>query len=174
MGRETGTGEAGATSVLLIRHASAGARHSWPGDDAGRPLDDRGRRQASALVEVLSGLEIARLASSPAARCRATLAPLAAARGLPVEDDDALAEGNAGRATRLVAALLDGGSASPGGPGRAVALCSHGDVIPEVLAALEAAGADLGAHRGCQKGSAWILERRDGGAVAGRYVPPPA
>ena len=36
-----------------IRHASAGDRDTWIGDDRARPLDDQGRQQAAALVELL-------------------------------------------------------------------------------------------------------------------------
>ena len=37
-------------TILLIRHASAGDRYRWWGDDADRPLDERGVAEAAALV----------------------------------------------------------------------------------------------------------------------------
>lgn len=160
--------------LVLVRHAAAVARHSWPGDDAGRPLDERGRLQAAGLVGTLSAFGIAGLRSSPAVRCVATLEPLAAAVAVPLETADELFEGNGRHAIALVASLLDGHGGPPPGGGDSVVLCSHGDVIPEVLEWFEAAGADLGSDRRCQKGSTWILERRRGGTVVGRYLPPPA
>ncbi|MGH2977341.1 MAG: SixA phosphatase family protein [Gaiellaceae bacterium] len=84
-------------SSVLVRHASAGDRRDWAGDDRLRPLDARGRRQSAALVELLRPLEPRRIVSSPYVRCVQTVEPLAAALGRPVEQDDRLAEG-AGRA----------------------------------------------------------------------------
>lgn len=131
------------TSVL-VRHASAGDREDWEGDDRLRPLDARGRRQASALVELLRPLEVRRVVSSPYVRCVETLEPLATALGLPVEQDDRLAEG----ASRASLELL-------GGDG--VVCCTHGDVVEAVLG------------RGLKKGGAVVL---DGGSVV-REIPAP-
>jgi broad specificity phosphatase PhoE len=39
--------------LLLVRHASAGDRDEWDGPDGARPLDERGRAQAAALVAAL-------------------------------------------------------------------------------------------------------------------------
>jgi phosphohistidine phosphatase SixA len=107
------------TSVLL-RHASAGDRNDWDGDDRHRPLDARGRRQATELVELLRPFELRRVVSSPYVRCVATVEPLAAALGLPVEPDDRLAEGGGRAALELI---LENG----------IVCCTHGDIIEEVL-----------------------------------------
>jgi phosphohistidine phosphatase SixA len=78
-------------SLLLVRHAWAGHAEQWDGDDDDlRPLDDRGREQAQALVELLAPYEVERIVSSPATRCVDTVVPLAAARGLDVETHDGL------------------------------------------------------------------------------------
>ena len=76
--------------VYLVRHASAGHRVSWSGDDLLRPLDDRGRRQADGLVDQLRGREFKRIVSSPYARCVESVVPLAHARGMAVEHADAI------------------------------------------------------------------------------------
>lgn len=125
------------TSVLL-RHASAGDRDDWHGDDRLRPLDARGRRQAATLVELLGPIEVRRVVSSPYARCIATVEPLAAALGLPLEVDDRLAEG-AGRAAHEL--LQEDG----------VVACTHGDIVEDVLGC------------GLKKGSGVVL--RDGQVV---------
>jgi len=105
-------------SVVLLRHARAGEREEWIGDDFHRPLDDRGRRQAQELVAELVALGVRRAISSPYVRCVQTLEPL----GLQVEHDDRLAEGATRAATlELLDSLED-----------AVA-CTHGDVIEAVL-----------------------------------------
>lgn len=78
--------------MLIIRHASAGERDEWRGDDRLRPLDARGFAQGSRLVELLDGYEIARVLSSPALRCMQTVEPLARDRGLEIEVHEELAE----------------------------------------------------------------------------------
>jgi 8-oxo-dGTP diphosphatase len=78
--------------ILLIRHARAGEREQWTGDDRRRPLDGKGRRQAEALVDLLAAYEIDRIVSSPADRCIQTVEPLGIARGLVVEPREELFE----------------------------------------------------------------------------------
>ncbi len=147
-------GAARPVTILFVRHAVAKARHRWDDDDELRPLTSRGRAQAEALVDLLANYGITRVLSSPSVRCIETVEPLAAARALSVEVEDALAEGHGKRAAEYVRAMLDAGAD--------VALCSHGDVIPDVV---EALGFDC---RWCAKGSVWVLDGR--GAT---YVPPP-
>ncbi len=79
--------------VYLVRHATAGHRGSWEGDDGLRPLDERGLLQAKSLVELLGRREFERIVSSPAVRCIETVVPLANACGMAVERSQALAEG---------------------------------------------------------------------------------
>ena len=153
-------------AVLLVRHAVAVARDGWDGDDDGRPLTDRGRRQAAGLVEHLAPYGPVVVRSSPSVRCIDTVAPLAAAAGLDVEPADDLAEGNGRAAAGLVRSLVH----APG----AVVLCTHGDVIPDVLVALDKDGARLGDEGRCAKGSTWVLDLDGHGRVRGRYLPPPA
>jgi 8-oxo-dGTP diphosphatase len=87
--------------VYLVRHARAGHRVTWEGDDDRlRPLDERGQKQAEALVAQLAGRDFSRILSSPYMRCVQSVEPLAAARDLQVEAVDALAEG-AGEAPAL-------------------------------------------------------------------------
>lgn len=78
--------------MLLLRHAAAGSRAEWEGDDRLRPLDARGRRQAEALVDRYGGLRVDAIYASPYRRCVETVLPLAAARGLPVLEREELAE----------------------------------------------------------------------------------
>lgn len=111
--------EEGALSVLL-RHASAGDRGDWAGDDWHRPLDAKGRRQAEELAAALATEDVRRVVSSPLVRCVQTVEPLAAALGLEVELDDRLAEGGGSSSRPL---LAEGG----------VVACTHGDVIFELL-----------------------------------------
>ena len=124
---------------MLLRHASAGDRDDWDGPDHLRPLDKRGRRQAADLVELLRPFGLRRVVSSPYIRCVDTVVPLAAALGVPVEEDDRLAEGAGPGAREL---LQEDG----------VLACTHGDVVYDVL------GHDL------KKGAAVVLQN---GTVVG-------
>lgn len=108
-------------SVVLLRHASAGDRAEWTGDDRLRPLDPRGRRQAAKLVAPLLELGVTRVVSSPYVRCVQTVEPLAEALGVEVELDDRLAEG-AGRSALELLESADG-----------VVACTHGDIVEEIL-----------------------------------------
>ena len=123
-----------------------------------------GRIQAEGLPAQLAGVPLARVLTSPYARCRQTVDPLAAARGLAIEDLGALGEGRAGD---QVLALLP--ELAPAG----AALCSHGDVIRAIVRALVAQGlADPRTARWA-KGSTWLLELESSKLVAARYLGPP-
>jgi len=153
--------------VLLVRHGHAGTKEGWSGDDRLRPLDARGRRQAADLVEIIVPLGPSRLVSSPYLRCLQTMEPLADKTGARVEHDEALTPDAADRTMALVRRL----ARSPASDG--IVLCTHGEVMGEVLAVL--AGEDrvrLGRRLPGPKGCAWVLEFDAGRAVGARYVAP--
>ena len=137
--------------AVLVRHAAAGKRHAWTGDDRLRPLDDRGLRQAAGLVPVLTELGVDRLVSSPYARCVQTLAPAADAFRLEVEQREELAEGAGAEGFYRLVAELDGS---------APALSTHGDVIHELL------GEPM------RKGAVRVLEVSDAGVRVDEAFPP--
>ena len=149
---------AGRTStVLLVRHALAGRRDEWAGDDDVRPLDDAGGVQARALGDLLPLWAPTAVLSAPALRCRATVAPAADRLGLPVEVDDDLAEKAAER--------LPGRLRELGAGGRTVVACSQGGAIGAAVADLVAeAGLDVGEVT-APKGSVWALSFADGRLV---------
>jgi phosphohistidine phosphatase SixA len=111
--------------LLLVRHASAGDRAAWEGDDRDRPLDERGRRDASELVARLESLRIEAILTSPYRRCLETVGPLARARLLEVDVRKELGEERQGdEGIALVRSLA----------GRDVVVCGHGgleSVVPE-------------------------------------------
>lgn len=151
-------------TVYLVRHAKAGDRATWEGDDRLRPLTKRGRRQAEGIASRLGDATFDRLVSSPYVRCLETLVPLASARTQSLEVADGLLEGaTLDEAMALLTKHADGGAV----------LCSHGDVIPMLLGHLAARGVDLGSDPQWAKGSTWVLEHRAGEVTAARYVPPP-
>jgi 8-oxo-dGTP diphosphatase len=151
-------------ALLLIRHAHALARKEWPGPDHKRPLSPQGFKEAEDLVGVVGQFApVSRVLSSPYLRCAQTVTPLANARGLEVELSDDLAEGQRASAVKLVRSLA----------GADVAVCTHGDVVAEVLMALaDEDRLDLGPNPRQAKGSVWCLEGADGSFSSARYFPP--
>ena len=105
-------------SLLLIRHALAGHRDHWVGDDRLRPVDERGRLQSDLLVDALAGFTIERIVSSPYLRCVQTVEPLADARGLGIELDEQLGATPLDEVGEVLERLR----------GEKVAVCTHGDL----------------------------------------------
>lgn len=150
--------------LLLVRHAKAGRREAWVDDDRLRPLSPKGHRQADSLVSQLGGYPIDRILTSPYRRCLQTVAPLAGARGLPIEELPELAEGaSAARTLGLLREIC----------GQAVLACTHGDVLLLVMEQLERSDpVDFGPYYPCVKGSTWALLGIDGRFERARYLVP--
>ena len=145
--------------IHLVRHADAGSRKRWNGEDRIRPLSDKGHRQAKEIAANLVELSVSRLLSSPYVRCIQTLRPVAEATQLPLDEHPALTEGAGPDA---VAALLwDLPSAS--------VLCSHGDVLGDLVGLLAAEGAPLDPGLGFAKGGMWTIRREGRRIVEARY-----
>ncbi|HEY2577139.1 MAG TPA: NUDIX hydrolase [Streptosporangiaceae bacterium] len=84
-------GLAGGDTVpcILLRHASAGHKNTWPGGDLLRPLDDQGQAEAQALAGLLACYAPVRVLSSAAERCLGTVRPYAERIGATIETDPA-------------------------------------------------------------------------------------
>jgi 8-oxo-dGTP diphosphatase len=154
--------------LYLVRHAKAGSRHDFKGNDRLRPLSSTGKRQAHALAErlvpILTAAGGKTLISSPFLRCIQTLRPIAKKIDATVETDERLAEGHSAyEVLELMASV----------PDHAV-LCSHGDVIPETIGALERRGIEFLSPPDWRKASVWVLERDASGEfVRAESWPPP-
>jgi 8-oxo-dGTP diphosphatase len=145
----------------LVRHAKAGSRERWTAPDSGRPLTPPGQIQAAALVDVLRPTARA-VWSSPYVRCVETVAPLAAALGLRVEEDDRLAEG-ADPAWALAQLVSVPGSV----------LCTHGDIMASVVMTLADAHVPMVGGLQWGKAGTWAFDISHGQIVGGLYRPPP-
>lgn len=152
-------------TIYLVRHAKAGERNVWEGDDLHRPLSGRGHLQARNLLGVLADAKFERILSSPYVRCMETVVPLSGALGIAIEPVDGLTEG----ATLEEALALVGKHAENG-----AVFCTHGDVIPMLLQHYAVHGVDVGAAPQWPKGSTWALDTDATGEVtSARFIPPP-
>jgi 8-oxo-dGTP diphosphatase len=150
--------------LYLVRHAKAGNRSAWTDPDELRPLSASGWTQAQSLAERLAPLCSGTLISSPYVRCVQTLEPLATMLDTVVATDDRLAEGlDCSGALDLLASVADG-----------AALCSHGDIIPDTIAALQRRGCTFLTEPDWRKASVWVLRRSRKGDIieAEAWAPP--
>lgn len=154
--------------LYLVRHAKAGSRRDWDGDDQLRPLSKAGRTQAKKLAKRLIAEHPSSLISSPYVRCMQTLEALALRLDTDVISDERLAEGDDfSGALELVETVPDG-----------TVLCSHGDIIPATMAALERRGCRILSEPDWRKATVWVLTRERTGAgtsitTATVWPPPP-
>lgn len=155
--------------VLLVRHASAGDRSVWEGEDKGRPLDEDGWEQAQDLVRLLTRFEVEGIVSADFDRCVQTVRPLSEAIGLPVDEDDLFSESgypaHEEEATHMVRKLGESLSTT--------VICSQGDVIPDLLRRLAAEDhVDLPDPLPKKKGSTWALIFDGPRLFSAEYFPP--
>ncbi|RIX30486.1 NUDIX hydrolase [Amnibacterium setariae] len=139
------TGDLESFALIALRHAKA-AFDSPSGADADRRLTPRGQAQARAVVPALAAWGPTRIVSSTAARCLATVAPLAKATGIEVKRAPQLSQDgwemqhhDPAGVREVVARRID--------KGRTTVLCSHAPVLPEILEQIaEATGSPNGAR----------------------------
>ncbi len=157
-------------TVLLVRHANAGNKEEWEGDDDLRPLDEMGRDQADELVRLLSRFEVMKLVSADNLRCVQTLKPIADSIGLEIEENALLSEkgypGHEREAVELVRRLGD--------HDEAVAACTQRLVLPDLMRRLgEEDGVELPEPFKNKKACVWALSFEGPKLVAAEYFPPP-
>jgi phosphohistidine phosphatase len=111
----------------FLRHADAGDPEAFQGDDAARPLSEKGELQAERLGSFLAevGFQPDAIISSPKVRARRTAEVVGAAIGVGVRLDDRLAGG-------FEPAAVDAILADAGNPQRPV-LVGHDPDFSQVL-----------------------------------------
>ncbi len=147
--------------VVLVRHARAGKRSTWSGEDTLRPLDSVGQAQARRLAAMLPYFGVDTVRTADLVRCEQTLLPLAEALGQPVQSehvfaDDACAQDVEATVAAVVAAGADGAIA---------AICSQGYTIPTVIESMF--GEDLDSRT--RKAGFWTIGFADGAPVSADY-----
>lgn len=152
-----------ASVVYLVRHAKAGERRVWDGEDVDRPLSKTGWRQSRLVAKRLAKNGATQLYSSEYVRCVQTLEPLGELIGSKVRVDKRLREDEPFEPVlELLAEVPDG-----------AVLCSHGDIIPAVIKALHRRGMEVDTPVDWRKASVWVLRRKRGRITKGKVWPPP-
>lgn len=156
-------------TVLIVRHATAGRKARYKGDDRKRPLDKRGRAQAQSLVPQLLAFGATSIYAADRTRCVQTVEPLAEKMGLtitvePTLTEEAYAEDPkaAHKRTLEIAAL-----------GGTPVISTQGRVIPYLIqwwCDRDGVKPDKSRNR---KGSTWVLSLRDGKLIAADHLASP-
>lgn len=153
----------GSRLLLLVRHADAGDKRRWQGPDSLRPLSPAGQAEAAGLVIGLDDYPIGRILTSPTLRCQQTVQPLARDRRLHIEHE--VAFGVDADLARVLALLEDPRLED-------TVVCTHGELIGQVLTRLVTDGLAVDQPLQWPKGSTWLLDGTNGRLTHARYLPP--
>ncbi|RDH73996.1 NUDIX hydrolase [Mycolicibacterium moriokaense] len=157
------------STVLIVRHGTAGRKSRYKGDDRLRPLDKHGRAQAESLVGQLLAFGADTLYAADRLRCRQTLEPLAEELGLPIVDEPLLTEEAYADDRKPVRRRLLEIAAAGGTP----VICSQGKVIPDLISwwcDRDGVSPDKSRNR---KGSTWVMSSSQGHLVAADHIGSP-
>ena len=145
-----------ASAIALVRHAKAGSRAQWDGDDNLRPLSGSGREQVAQLTRLLQLFGADRVVTAPPVRCGDTVAPLAREVGLAPVIEPVLGETVYWDDPTAGLAYLRKHAREPG----VTVACSQGGVIPDLIRNLigDAHLPDVDPDDiPAKKGSVWLL-----------------
>jgi 8-oxo-dGTP pyrophosphatase MutT (NUDIX family) len=158
--------------IILARHASAGYKGEWAGEDLLRPLDAEGVLDALLLADLLACFAPrARVISSPAVRCTESVRPYAERFGGSVEAKAVLTV--PGRAPESFLDRTDRAHTlrhlfrNLVATGQPVVACLHGENLPLALAAVcSVLGAPADVDPSLPKGAFLVLHVAAGTLVA--------
>jgi len=157
-------------TVLIVRHATAGRKARYHGDDRLRPLDRKGRAQAKSLVPQLLAFGASTLYAADRSRCVQTIEPLAQKLDVPIAVEPTLTEeAYAADPEAAQKRILEIAAEADGVP----TVCSQGRVIPYLIqwwCDRDGVKPDKSRNR---KGSTWVLTLADGQLVAADHLPSP-
>lgn len=153
-------------TVLIVRHATAGRRSRFKGDDRKRPLDKLGRAQAEALVAQLLAFGATTLYAADRLRCHQTLEPLGQELGVDIHNEPALTEEAYADDHKTARHRLIDIAARAGTP----VICSQGKVIPGLISWWCERDGVRPSTTGNRKGSSWVLSLVDGRLVAADHM----
>lgn len=116
-------------AIIALRHGKATPPNTWSGPDASRPLTARGVHQAAGDVPTIEAWRPKRIITSPAVRCVATVAPLAASTGIVPKHEPGISQDAYEAGDAAVREVVGKRIRSR----KTAVLCSHGPVLPEIL-----------------------------------------
>ena len=150
--------------IFIVRHAHAGNRSGWAGPDHKRPISPKGIKQTKVLTDYLIRKGATQIFTSPYLRCIQTMAPLAHALNIHYIDLPELAEGSPPEgAAALLRTAQDG-----------TVICSHGDVLANLVGHLAAHGAPIDPKTEIEKAAILRLKLdNDGRVIKTKYIHPP-
>lgn len=157
-------------TLLLVRHAHAGRRSRYKGDDRLRPLDRLGREQARQLAGLLADFGAQQVHAADRVRCEQTVEPVATTLNVPIQLEPQLSEesyrSDPDKAHKRILEIAADQSAIH-------AVCSQGKVIPPMMRWwADHEDISLPAKRN-RKGSVWVLSLVDGRLVAADHIDSP-
>lgn len=159
-------------TVLIVRHATAGRKARYKGDDRLRPLDKKGRAQAESLVGQLLAFGAGEVHAASRTRCHQTVEPLAQELGARVRDEPTLteeafaADADAARKRVLKIAAKADDETVP-------VICTQGKVIPDLISWwCERSGIRPDKSRN-RKGSMWVMSLHGDALVAADHIDSP-
>ena len=123
------SGRARTFAIIVVRHGKAVPAEAWDGPDSSRPLLLRGNTQATDIAPSIAAYLPEKIFTSTAARCIATVTPLAALTGIRPKELAGLSQDAYESDEATIAQVLAKRMKSK----KTVVLCSHGPVIPEII-----------------------------------------
>ena len=156
-------------TVLIVRHGSAGRKSRYRGDDRLRPLDAKGRAQATSLVPQLRAFGASSVHAADRVRCRQTVALLADDIGSPIVMEPSLTEEAYAADPRTAYDRVLAIAALGGTP----VICTQGKVIPFLIdwwCERDGVKPDKSRNR---KGSTWVLSLAGDRIVAADHMASP-
>ncbi len=156
-------------TVMIVRHATAGSKARYKGDDRKRPLDKHGRAQAESLVGLLLSFGAGELFAAARVRCAQTLDPLSEELGVTISNEPELTEeayADNRKAARHRILEIAASSVNP-------VICTQGRVIPDFIAWwCERDGVRPDSSRN-RKGGTWVISLADGRLIAADHFGSP-
>ncbi|KUI42643.1 NUDIX hydrolase [Mycobacterium sp. IS-1590] len=156
-------------TVLIVRHATAGSKSRFKGDDRKRPLDKNGRAQAESLAGVLLAFGADQLFAADRVRCVSTLEPLAEELGATIRSDELLTEEAYAENRKAARQRFLEIASTPGTP----VICTQGKVIPDLIewwCERDGVRPDKSRNR---KGSTWVMSLHNGRLIAADHMGSP-
>jgi 8-oxo-dGTP pyrophosphatase MutT (NUDIX family) len=157
------------TTLLIVRHGTAGSKKRYKGDDRKRPLDKKGRAQAESLVNQLLAFGPTSLHAADRLRCVQTIEPLAGKLDAEIAQEPTLTEEaywqDRDKARQRVLEI----SAAAGGP----VICTQGKVIPDLIQWWCERDGIRPAKSRNSKGSTWVLSLSDGKLLSADHITSP-